>query len=173
MTHAITERLVHTHELDAVARLDLVDEVVIHDHIDAAWQLSWRRPFRHFLNADHLVVAERTQAIFGREPVPTLVCRWIRARSRRACAVHGRVAILTHMETRGRITVMDGPDNFGPHQRAPCDNTFERHHLSEVHTAQHACIHMVVTETPAQPNVELLALDIVFEGVVQLFDEHL
>ena len=32
---------------------------------------------------------------------------------------------------------------------------------------------MVVTEAPAEPNVVLFALDVVFEGVVQLFDEHL
>jgi len=66
---AAAEAAVHADDLQPVARLALVDEVVLEHDLDAARELACRRALGHLLNRDHLVVHESRQAVLDLERV--------------------------------------------------------------------------------------------------------
>lgn len=60
---AVSERTVDTDELDAIARLDTVHEVVVRDNVDGTRQLTGRRALGHLLNRDGLMVSVDAVAV--------------------------------------------------------------------------------------------------------------
>lgn len=65
--------LVHSHELDPVSGLAAVHQVVRQNNLHASGQLARRRPFRHLLDVDRLVVPERREAVLHQQRVPLAV----------------------------------------------------------------------------------------------------
>ncbi len=168
LADAVAQRAVHADELDAVARLAAVDEIVVHDDLDASRELAGRGALGHLLDADALVVAVDRVAVLGLQRVSLLVLGRVGAAGGRAGAVHGRVAVLAVVELVRLLAVVDRLGHLGAHQRAARHDTFQRDHLAEVDRAQRSRVHVVVAETAAQADVVLLVLDLVLQRVVHL-----
>lgn len=64
---------VDTDDLNAIAGLDAIDEVVVQDELDGAGELTHGGPLGHLLEGDGLVVLEGGQPEFGLELVALLV----------------------------------------------------------------------------------------------------
>lgn len=60
---ASSRALVDTNQLDPISRLTTVDQVIRQDNLDTFGQLTSRCSFRHFLDADRLIIPERGQSI--------------------------------------------------------------------------------------------------------------
>ena len=108
---------IHSDKLNTIARLALVDEVVVQNDVCAAWQLTRGRPLGHFLDADPLVIPELAVAKLCFDVVVVIV--FLGDQGCRGCFVGdggGRVPIVLGEELLRRRTVMDGPDDLGSDQ---------------------------------------------------------
>lgn len=74
--HGLPFATEHSVDLNTVAWLALVDEVVLKNDLHGARKLPWWRVLRHLLNCDNLVIFVDTVAILRTEWVLVLIFDW-------------------------------------------------------------------------------------------------
>lgn len=127
----ITKGSIYANKLNSISWFDAVYEVVIHNNIDGAWQLSGRGTLGHLLDGDGLVVAVGTVAVLCdklqlsechatntewktyRIALPILC--WIYTRTRSTC---GRclVCVFPVVKLLLVLIVVDALDYFRPYK---------------------------------------------------------
>ena len=113
----VSQRSIHTNNLDAVAGFGKVDKVIVEDNVDGSRKLAGRCTFGHFLDRYRLMVAVHAVPEFSRQRVSIVVGRRVGRRCRHQVARSCLVAVLAGVEQLCGVAVMYRFVHFGSNKR--------------------------------------------------------
>lgn len=191
---AASERTVHAYDLQTVARLAFVDEVVLEHNFDAPRQLSRGCALRHLLDRHHLVVDESRQAVLNLERIVVGIGLRVSGRGdgrsgrgggREAVGVDAGVKVGRRRAVVNRLLHL-WPDEvaYEEGQSALChrpvsgarltprDDAFEANELAELFALECSRRRVVVAKGALETDCEGLLLDHLGETVASGVDSH-
>lgn len=116
LSHAVTQALIHAYELNPISRLAPVHHIIVHNNFNTSRKLPCRRSFWHFLNADHLMIAEDAVTVLCFQTMSVFVCCRIDGCAGWESAVHGRITVLAVVEAGGVLAVVHRFEDFWSYQ---------------------------------------------------------
>ncbi|KAH3661303.1 hypothetical protein OGAPHI_006710 [Ogataea philodendri] len=128
---ASSQRPENTDDLYSITRLDLVDQVVVQNHVHGPRKLSRWSKLRQFLDSNGLVVSVLGITVLCDQLVPVRVLGGVIRRGGDRIETGSLVSIFTSVKFFGRVTVMNRLDDLWTDQRRPCDDSFNGNHLGK------------------------------------------
>ena len=123
LTHSTTSTLIHSDQLDSITRLASIHQIIRQDYFNSSRQLPCRRPLRHLLDTDRLMIPKRAQPVFHRDGMTLAIVLWYNgcgwcSREKSLSGDGCTVVICSGMELSGLLAVMNGFEHFWANERA-------------------------------------------------------
>jgi hypothetical protein len=127
------------HAITTIPSLPTYHQVILKHQANTPWHLPQRRPLRHLLNGDTLVVLESRQSIFRLEGVPILILAGVSTVRREhrppSCLKPngdtGRIAVVPYDVFLLRGAVVHGTHDLGADEGALGDDPFHADELGQ------------------------------------------